>query len=172
MSAANAAAKKRRAMNPPPSSPFNENNTSHNENNTSQSDDRQPVSNGQPGGFTLQQVIAVIDKRLVNLEKGMADIKNNPTVHSEESNTPINNTQSQEIYDCLDEYNSRFEILTQEINELKHIIINLQSYTMDVNKMLLEEKQFNNQINLQSYTTMDIDKMLLEENEIDIEKNS
>lgn len=165
MSAANAAAKKRRAMNPPPSSPFNPN-------NTSQSDDRQQLANGQPAGFTLPQVIALIDKRLVNLEKGMADIKSSPAVNSEESNTSINNKQLQEIYDCLDEYNSRFEILTQEINELKNIVINLQSYTMDVNKMLLEEKQFNNQINLQSYTTMDIDKMLLEENEIEIEKNS
>ena len=156
MSAANASAKKRRAMNPTSSPP----------NITTQTE--QPVSNGQPTGFTLPQVIAVIDKRLVNLEKGIADIKNN-TVHSEQSNTSINNTQSQEIYDCLDEYNSRFEILTQEINELKNIIINLQSYTMDVNKMLLEEKQFNNQMNLQSYTTMDIDNMLLEENEIENE---
>lgn len=160
MSAANAAAKKRRAMNPPSSSPFNT------------SDDRQTVANSQPAGFTLPQVIAVIDKRLVNLEKGMVDIKNIPALHSEESNTSINNTQSQEIYDCLDEYNSRFEILTQEINELKNIVINLQSYTMDVNKMLLEEKQFNNQMNLHSYTVMDVDEMMSEEKEIEIEKNS
>jgi hypothetical protein len=38
------------------------------------------------------------------------------------------------------EINNRFEILAREISDLKEIVIKLQSYTMDVNKVLLTEK--------------------------------
>ncbi|NBO24726.1 MAG: hypothetical protein EBU93_05790, partial [Chlamydiae bacterium] len=40
----------------------------------------------------------------------------------------------------LDEFNHRYEILATEILNLKNVVMNLQSYTMEVNKMLVEER--------------------------------
>jgi hypothetical protein len=45
-----------------------------------------------------------------------------------------------ELNTVIDEFNNRFEILATEINEMKDILLKLQSYTMDVNKMLLNER--------------------------------
>ena len=51
---------------------------------------------------------------------------------------PIPETNiSQEI---IDEYNSRFEILANEIAELKNLLLKLQSFTMDVNKSLHDDR--------------------------------
>ena len=40
----------------------------------------------------------------------------------------------------IDEFNTRFEMFATEIADMKDMILKLQSYTMDVNKMLLEER--------------------------------
>lgn len=80
-------------------------------------------SQQQPGGLTLQQVIALIDKRLTNLETLCAD-KNDPP----------------EVEDMSEEYENRFEILAHEISELKQTLLSLQTYTMDVNKILFDER--------------------------------
>jgi hypothetical protein len=172
MSASNAAAKKRRAIIPPnatdsfpnvggrsyippksqvPPSPSIQENSS---------------SNAPQSGFTLQQVISLIDARLVNLEKNVTEInKKQSTEETSVQSSTINpatsaqlnkiqehvteqtefNKQIQEnfqtVNENMNEYDSRFEILVSEIAELKFIVLKLQTYTMDVNKMLLEERQ-------------------------------
>jgi hypothetical protein len=191
MSASNAAAKKRRAIIPPnmtetvpnvggrsyipgksqmPPPPSPSSTFAGNQNmNTSQS------------GFTLPQVIALIDQRLVNLEKNVTEMKNkqpDPTaaaavnpVELTEIKTQINeqgdfNKEIQENFqimnDNLNEYDNRFEILVNEIAELKFIVLKLQTYTMDVNKMLLEERPPNNsvfpQLEVVEESTVDISK--------------
>jgi len=40
----------------------------------------------------------------------------------------------------VDEFNTRFSILAEEIDSMKDILIKLQSFTMDVNKNLLDER--------------------------------
>jgi hypothetical protein len=40
----------------------------------------------------------------------------------------------------IGEFNSRFELFAHEIADLKDIVLKLQSYTMEVNKALLDEK--------------------------------
>jgi predicted metal-dependent hydrolase len=40
----------------------------------------------------------------------------------------------------LDELNERCELLAEEVINLKNIVLNLQSYTMEVNKTLMEER--------------------------------
>jgi hypothetical protein len=77
----------------------------------------------QVGGLTLQQVIALIDKRLTNLE----------TVEANDNDTTG-------LEDMTEEYENRFDILAQEISELKQTVLSLQTYTMEVNKMLFDEK--------------------------------
>ena len=127
MSAANSAAKKRRA--PPSTEPI-----------------RPPMSNipGKPpgqsngsssSGLTLPQVIALIDTRLVRLEtvtKTIMDSSNSET--TDKSMDAI----SPEI---MEEFNTRFEIIAEEVANIKNIVLNLQSYTMNVNNMLLQERK-------------------------------
>ena len=123
MSTALAAARKRRA---PPQ-----------QNETVTTPQSQPNVNAT--GLTLPQVISIIDKRLVNLEtfaKNTNEQKKSVDVTSNQSQ-PDDNAQLNEI---ISEYNSRFELLAEEIGNLKDIVLKLQSYTMEVNKTLMEER--------------------------------
>lgn len=87
---------------------------------------------GVGAGLTLQQAISVIDTRLLYLEKYTTDKelleKNPPDV--------ISDTMASHIED----FNSRFELLAMELDTIKTVVMNLQSYTMDVNKRLLDAK--------------------------------
>jgi hypothetical protein len=44
------------------------------------------------------------------------------------------------LNEVLEEYNNRFDILAEEISNIKNIVLNLQSYTMDVNKVLMQDR--------------------------------
>jgi Mg2+ and Co2+ transporter CorA len=142
MSQANAAAIKRRVnapqtqnvrpgMPPPP-----------------QSQQNQGLSqNPSQTGLTLQQVISVIDKRLVVVETGLKEMKSHSSNGEkvEQMKQIIQTTTNSDVEESLldtvvDEFNSRFEILAMEINNLKDIVLKLQTYTMSVNKTLLEER--------------------------------
>jgi len=102
------------------------------------------ISNPQPSqGLTLPQVIALIDTRLIKLEKFMNEKEQNQSVGSVSINTPFNENKESipsNIVDILEEYQQRFLLLADEINLLKDTVLKLQTYTMDVNKTLLEER--------------------------------
>ena len=90
-------------------------------------------------GLTLPQVIAIIDKRLINLETFMKDGEKqvasvNPVVNDNQVG------EMENIKDVLEEYNNRFEMLAEEIGNMKDMLLKLQTYTMDVNKVLLDER--------------------------------
>jgi hypothetical protein len=120
MSQANAAARKRRAG------------------GASISGMPEPVAQQAPpagAGLTLPQVIALVDKRLVTLETFMRDTK---------TAVPAQ-TQAQALApaiddEMLDEINTKFDLLAGEVAELKDILVKLQSYTMEVNKKLFDER--------------------------------
>jgi hypothetical protein len=145
MSSAVAAARKRRAgIQPPVNTP------------PPGMDMGRPQPGGAPpqGGLTLQQVINVINGRLLALENSekerrdaqaagvgvgvspqlssMTGIQNQEPLQDGEVELPIG--------EILSEYESRFEFLTQELSNIKEIVLKLQSYTMDVNRVLLEER--------------------------------
>jgi hypothetical protein len=122
MSQSLAAAKKRRAAPGHDVTPSNPQSRQVNQNST-------PTS-----GLTLTQVIAVIDTRLIKLENFMNESVSSPTTSSND-----NNVQSIDET-ILEEYNNRFEILAEEISNLKDIMLKLQSFTMEVNKTLMEER--------------------------------
>jgi hypothetical protein len=138
MSKSNASAKNRRAYggNPPPNSM-----------STPQPQNQQEQSS-QNSGFTLQQVIGVIDRRLINLETFMKESKENSNqkvhenvVYQQQENELQTIPESDNsINDILNEFNTRFDMIAEEITSLKDIVLKLQSYTMDVNKTLLEER--------------------------------
>jgi len=87
MSASNAAAKKRRAM-----IPVNSAESMPNIGGRPYTSTQPPATGGQrenqpptgQTGFTLQQVISVIDNRLVSLEKNVDEIKKHPGLASVE----------------------------------------------------------------------------------------
>lgn len=96
-------------------------------------------------GLTLPQVISLVDTRLTKLEKFMKDTQEKGVQPSEKlvqftSVTPTEHEDSVDLSQVLEEYNNRFMMLAQEMGELKDTIMKLQTYTMDVNKMLLDER--------------------------------
>jgi hypothetical protein len=97
-------------------------------------------------GLTLPQVIALIDTRLIKLEKFMKDSSSESsektvrfTQDLSDTSTPTEETEV-DLSSILDDFNSRFMMLAEEIASLKDTLMKLQTYTMDVNKMLLDER--------------------------------
>jgi hypothetical protein len=141
MSKSNASAKNRRAYggNPPPSVPLPVPLPGPYTSSAS-------ASSSQPQGFTLQQVIAVIDNRLLNLEHFMKESKDSGIKHvhfEPEPNNVIPTGQhvvDNSINEILSEFSARFDMIADEVANLKDIVLKLQTYTMDVNKTLLEER--------------------------------
>ena len=117
MSQSNAAARKRRAG------------------GTSMPWANEPVVQPQTpaGGLTLPQVIALVDRRLVVLETFMKDSRGLSAQQAEVQSSQFND-------EVIDEINNRFELLAGEVAEMKDILIKLQSFTMEVNKRLVDER--------------------------------
>jgi hypothetical protein len=83
-------------------------------------------------GLTLPQVIAVVDKRLITLETFMQNQKSEvPTT---------DDSVSEDFRALIEDYNNRFDIIADELATLKELLLKLQSFTMDVNKQLMEER--------------------------------
>jgi len=97
-------------------------------------------SNVNTSGLTLPQVISIVDKRLINLEQFMKDVKETGVTTTKQTN-PVNILQEQpEETNWIEEFNHRFEVLAEELDNIKDVVLKLQSYTMEVNKTLLEER--------------------------------
>ena len=133
MSQANAAARKRRAG----GATLQDNVALAQTNNNSQQ--------APKAGLTLPQVISLVDKRLVTLETFMKETQssqNNGTKTSSESASSASASSASEeaVNQLADEFDSKFSILAQELAELKDVVLKLQSYTMEVNKTLYEER--------------------------------
>lgn len=93
----------------------------------------------QNKGLTIQQVVVLVDQRLTTLETFMKETKESNM--RQVPQTPVSNGLDEEIVNQLTgEMNQRFELLATELGELKDIVMKLQSYTMDVNRTLLEQK--------------------------------
>lgn len=144
MSAANSAAKKRRAgVTETP-------NTNVAPPNANVGPGPVPGPGPGPGpvqGLTIQQVVTLFDKRLLTLEKTVAEfIQAYMTEDQEEAGDgaaqeaiqAAAQAATQASKDMMDEFGARFEILAEEIDNLKNTVMTLQTYTLSVNKMLLE----------------------------------
>lgn len=120
MSQANAAARKRRAGGS--SMP------SSNDNIIQQQQQQQPPTSG----LTLPQVIALVDRRLVVLETFMKDTKSQAPAPAA--------TPAAVDNELVEDINSKFEMLANEIADLKDMLLKLQTFTMEVNKRLVDER--------------------------------
>jgi hypothetical protein len=97
----------------------------------------QPNRPGNVVDMTLPMVLQLLETRLRKLEGQTKEPQENLVA-------PQTQVEIQEIVsewkDFQSEYDTRFNILATEINQLKDIVLKLQAYTMDVNKTLLEER--------------------------------
>ena len=96
-------------------------------------------------GLTLPQVIALVDSRLIKLETFMKDtLESDPAQPSLERSVSFAQDavtgEETSVAEVLQEYETRFMLLAEEIAQLKDTLMKLQTYTMEVNKMLLEER--------------------------------
>jgi hypothetical protein len=131
MSKANASAKSRRAFPQSQSLP------------TSQPPAPVATQQSQQTGLTLPQVVSLIDKRLIQLETFMKETKESTgkKVTFEDTSVTLPSYESEtNLSKVIDEFNTRFDIFAEEISNLKDIVLKLQSYTMEVNKTLMEER--------------------------------
>lgn len=80
--------------------------------------------------LTMTEMITLLNSRVVALERGT---KQNATSSND-------NATLEEFRSLSDEINIRFELFANEIANLKDIVMKLQTYTMDVNKMLMNER--------------------------------
>jgi hypothetical protein len=142
---ATSAAKRRRAG-PLLASPLfqSPNSFQSNQENQTQLPEPEQQSLNSGRGLTLQQCINLIDNRLVKLEKGTLSQPVNETVvkdnNSDNSNELLLNTFTGLLNQHVEEFNHRYEILASEFALLKDTVMGLQSYTMDINKTLIEER--------------------------------
>jgi hypothetical protein len=132
MSQANAAARKRRAGG------------ATLQDNVAPTQTNNNLPQAPKGGLTLPQVISLVDKRLVTLETFMKESQsnekqNNGTKTSGESASSVSVSEDA-VNQLADEFDSKFSMLAQELAELKDVVLKLQSYTMEVNKTLYEER--------------------------------
>jgi hypothetical protein len=90
-------------------------------------------------GLTLQQVITTFDKRINKLETDLQSMQSTPTAMQSSSNTN-NIIPTDDIPSILSEFNSRFEMIAEEISSIKDVLMKLQSFTMEVNKAMYDER--------------------------------
>lgn len=93
-----------------------------------------PAQNNRPVDMTLPQVLQLLETRLRKLEQVIPS-SSEPKKATESTSSLENVISSLQV-----EYDSRFNMLVTEINQMKDIVMKLQAYTMDVNKTLLEER--------------------------------
>lgn len=101
------------------------------------------ATNVNQQGLTLPQVIALVDARLSKLETFMKKTESNTLSPAAPQVLPTISEKDESISnlsEIIDDFQQRFIMLATEIGSLKDTIMKLQTYTMDVNKMLLEER--------------------------------
>jgi len=114
----------------------------------------QPTNSKKP--MNLQQVIAVFDKRILYLESRVQDhshdkpdsfappLSTTTKVDANEMQTMMQNMMNgmmqEAMTEFVSEYDHRYDVLANEIHQLKDMVMKLQTYTMDVNKMLIDER--------------------------------
>jgi hypothetical protein len=127
MSSSIAAAKKRRAnINPNQSTPVSTNAS---------------AASGNSKNMPLPQYLALMEKRILTLEKMVQSQKSSVANSAQEvviNTTSETNMNEETLKATFEEYDARFEMLVVQLNDMKEMLLKLQTYTMGVNKMLLE----------------------------------
>ena len=122
MSSSNAAAIRRRAGAAAQVPPAPQNSPANNQPNSNQ--------------MTIEQVLKTMSSRIKTLEQQITGMGNIPNTN----NNNISDSISNDISNIVEEFNNRFELLVTEMNTIKDTVLKLQTYTMEVNKTLYEDR--------------------------------
>lgn len=112
-------------------------------------------------GLTLPQVIALVDSRLITLEKFMKETKE-ASIQQPVQQQNVSVSSSDDLDELAEEMNNRFAMLATEIADLKDVVLKLQSFTMEVNKTMYESINMNMNIGQpfdEEMTTMEISEL-------------
>lgn len=105
-----------------------------------------PPNNVRPGGIQPgvigEYARAAMDPRLTKVERDMAAIFEE-RISKLELFAAVSNATSHDKIDSA-ELETRFKLIAEEISALKKTFIELQQFTMDINKQLLEQLQYVN----------------------------
>ena len=90
-----------------------------------------------PGGgggvrLTVPQVLVMLESRITKLETGVRSAPVSKPTPPAPAQTDFQST--------LDDMESKFMMLAEEISTMKDVIMKLQAFTMDVNKTMFEER--------------------------------
>lgn len=91
----------------------------------SSGDTTSTTSSTANSNLSINDAFVIVNERLVNLEKQLSNGGDN--LNTENSS-------------YAQEYENRFNLIAQEIGELKETVLKLQTFTMDVNKVLYDER--------------------------------
>lgn len=80
------------------------------------------------------QIFSALDSRLATLEMTVKEMNDRNGIPQGLENVPSNTGE------ILEEYSGRFDIIAEELASLKNTLISLQKYTMEVNKILFDER--------------------------------
>ena len=109
----------------------------------SQSQQSQQQQQAPASGFTLPQVIALIDKRLVTIERQVVDLKDTlppgDAAMYQHEQFAQDKVSIDDFQIVLKEFNDKFEMLADEFANYKNSIMTLQSFTMEVNQKLSKQ---------------------------------
>ena len=86
---------------------------------------------GEKNQMTLAQILSIFEKRLIAVE-------NNNYRQVEETVVSSTPAVDESLKETLDEYESRFDMLAEQITYIKDTVIKLQTFTMEVNKTLFQ----------------------------------
>lgn len=97
--------------------------------------------------MTIQQVINLITTRLISVENFVNEFGDRPRQEVQVNSEPVNLDYNKIAEICkslmdehIAEFDHRYAILAEEIANLKNITLNLQNYTLEVNKALMNER--------------------------------
>uniref|UniRef100_A0A6C0CML4 Uncharacterized protein n=1 Tax=viral metagenome TaxID=1070528 RepID=A0A6C0CML4_9ZZZZ len=94
--------------------------------------------------LSIPQLFQLVEKRIISLEERFKETNTNANNGNNNITEDILKDVATRINDheqkIIEEYESRFEILATQLNDLKEVVLKLQMYTMDVNKVLLENQ--------------------------------
>jgi hypothetical protein len=107
---------------------------------------QQPVSVNQRARMSLPQLINSMEARIKALEsnKPVDDVSNKEETKQELSfdvtNPNTGEIKKMTLGDYMTDMDNKFFMLAEEITNMKEIVMKLQSFTMEVNKVLHEER--------------------------------
>ena len=98
-----------------------------------------PTSNTQPQQqkLTIPAYLSLLEGRLLQLEKRVDGSDGSSLMVETAGPDGVKNTMK--ITDYMEDMDKRFQMLAEEITNMKDIVLSLQRYTMEVNQNLLSQ---------------------------------